>query len=115
MSFLVRMLLSALAVVIVSYLLPGVIVDGFFAAIIVAVLLSVLNVIVKPILVVLTIPLTVFTLGLFLLVINAIIIMMADSIVPGFYVDGFWWALLFSILLTIVNALLTDLSGNKRR
>ncbi len=114
MNFLVRILLSGLAVVIVSYLLPGVIVDGFLAAVIVAVLLSILNVIVKPILVVLTIPLTIFTLGLFLLVINAIIVLMADSIVPGFYVDGFWWALLFSILLTIVNALLTDLSGNKR-
>ena len=114
MNFLVRMLLSALAVVIVSYLLPGVGVEGFFAALIVAILLSLLNVVVKPILIILTIPLTVFTLGLFLLVINAVIILLADSIVPGFYVDGFWWALLFSILLSIVNALLTDLSGNKR-
>ena len=114
MNFLVRMLLSALAVIIVSYLLPGVVVEGFFAALIVAVLLSILNAIVKPILVVLTIPLTVFTLGLFLLVINALIILMADAIVPDFYVEGFWWALLFSVLLSLVNALLTDLSGNKR-
>lgn len=114
MGFLVRMLLSALAVVIVSYLLPGVRVDGFFAAFIVAVLLSLLNLVVKPILVILTIPLTVFTLGMFLLVINALIILIADAVIPGFFVDGFWWALIFSILLSIVNALLTDLSGSKR-
>ncbi len=115
MNFLVRLLLSALAVVIASYLLPGVGVDGFFAAIIIAVVLSLLNFLVKPILVILTIPLTVVTLGLFLLVINALIILMADSIVPGFYVDGFWWALLFSLVMSLTNALLIDLSGGKER
>ncbi|MFY0608624.1 MAG: phage holin family protein [Cyclobacteriaceae bacterium] len=113
MNFLVRILLSGLAVIIVSYLLPGVAVDGFLAAIIVAVVLSLLNMTIKPILVILTIPLTIFTLGLFLLVINSLIILLADSIVPGFEVDGFWWALIFSLLLTITNALLTDVSGAK--
>jgi len=113
MNFLVRLLLSALAVVIASYLLPGVGVDGFFAAIIIAVVLSLLNFIVKPILVILTIPLTVVTLGLFLLVINALIILMADSIIPGFYVNGFWWALLFSLVMSLTNSLLIDLSGGK--
>jgi len=114
MNFLVRMLLSSLAVIIVSYLLPGVSVDGFLAALIVAFILSLLNFTIKPLLIILTIPLTVVTLGLFLLVINAIIILIADSIVPGFVVDGFWWALIFSLLLSLTNALLTDLSGEKK-
>lgn len=113
MNFLVRILLSSLAVIIVSYLLPGVVVEGFFAAVIVALILSLLNYTVKPLLILLTIPLTVFTLGIFLLVINAVIILIADAIVPGFFVDGFWWALLFSLLLSLTNALLTDLSGRE--
>lgn len=111
MNFLIRILLSGLAVIIVSYILPGVMVEDFWAAIIVAVLLSLLNVTVKPLLVILTIPLTVFTLGLFLLVINALIILLADNIIPGFEVAGFWWALLFSLLLSLTNSLLSELSG----
>ncbi|XOV90825.1 MAG: phage holin family protein [Bacteroidota bacterium] len=111
MNFLIRTLLSSLAVIIVSYLLPGVEVESFFVAVIVAVLLSLLNMTVKPLLIILTIPLTIFTLGLFLLVINALIIMLADSVVPGFYVAGFWWALLFSLLLSLTNSLLSQLSG----
>lgn len=114
MNFFVRLILSALAVIIASYLLPGVEVDGFFAAIIIALVISLLNFIIKPILVVLTIPLTVLTLGLFLLVINAIIILLADSIVPGFYVDGFWWALIFSLVMSLTNSLLIELSGGDK-
>ena len=113
MNFLIRTLLSSIAVIIVSYLLPGVDVDGFFMAVIVAVLLSLLNMTVRPLLIILTIPLTVFTMGLFLLVINALIIMLADWVVPGFEVANFWWALLFSLLLSITNSLLAELSGTK--
>lgn len=113
MNFLIRTLLSSLAVIIVSYLLPGVEVAGFFKAVIVAVLLSLLNVSVKPILIIFTIPLTVFSLGLFLLVINALIIMLADWVIPGFEVANFWWALLFSLLLSLTNSLLFELSGTK--
>lgn len=115
MNFLIRTLLSSIAVIIVSYLLPGVVVEGFFVAVIVAVLLSLLNMTVKPLLIILTIPLTVFTLGLFLLVINALIIMLADSVVPGFEVEGFWWALLFSLLLSLTNSLLSELSGAEKK
>ncbi|REE02128.1 phage holin family protein [Marinoscillum furvescens] len=114
MNFLVRLLLSSLAVIIVSYLLPGVYIEGFLAAVIVALILSLLNLTVKPLLIILTIPLTVFTLGLFLLVINALMILLADVIVPGFAVTGFWWALLFSLLLSLTNALLADLSGSRK-
>lgn len=115
MNFFLKMILSSVAVIIVSYLLPGVYVEDFFAALVLAIVLAILNGLVKPILIVLTIPLTFFTLGLFLLVINAIIILMADGLVPGFQVDGFWWALIFSILLTITNSLLSDLSKAKEK
>lgn len=115
MNLLTRLLLSSVAVIIATYLLPGIAItgsslDAFITSFIVAVIISILNATVKPLLVIMTIPLTVVTLGLFLLVINAIVIMLAGSIVPGFIVDSFWWALIFSILLTIINSLLTDLS-----
>lgn len=110
MNFLTKILLSSLAVVIASYILPGIYVDSFLVAIVIAVLLSLLNVTVKPLLIIFTIPLTILTLGLFLLVINALIILMASSIVSGFEVDGFWWALLFSLVLSLTNSLLSDLS-----
>lgn len=115
MNILVKILLSSIGVIIASYLLPGVSVDEFITAVIIAVLLSLLNVTVKPLLIILTIPLTVFTLGLFLLVINAIIILIASSVVPGFQVDGFWWALLFSLVLSLINSLLTDVSKKDQK
>ena len=115
MNILVKIFLSSIAVISASYLLPGVVVDGFITAIIVAVLLALLNSSVKPLLILFTIPLTVFTLGLFLLVINGLIILMADAIVPGFEVHGFWWALIFSLLLSLINALLTDLSKSDQK
>jgi putative membrane protein len=95
---------------VVSYLLPGVHVTNFFTAFILAIVLAFLNYIVKPILVIFTIPLTVLTLGLFLLVINAIIILLASGLVSGFEVDGFWWAILFSLLLSLTNSFLFNIS-----
>ncbi len=92
-----------------AYLLPGVEVNGFFVAIVVAAVLALLNTIVKPILILLTIPITVLTLGIFLLVINAVIILLADMLIQGFSVYGFWWALLFSLILAIFNSLLGGL------
>lgn len=115
MNFFLKLLLSAIAVIVVSYLLPGVEIEGFFSALIVAAVLSLLNVTVKPLLLVLTIPLTILTLGIFLLVINAIVVLIADGIVPGFYVSNFWWALLFSLLLSLTNSLLIDLSGGSQK
>lgn len=106
MKLIMRLLLNALAVVILSYVLPGVGVDSMFTAIIVAVVLSVLNFLVKPILVILTLPITVLTLGLFLLVINAIIILIASNLIDGFQVTSFWWAIIFSLLLSFLQAIL---------
>lgn len=106
MKLILRLLLNALAVVILSYVLPGVGVDSMFTAIIVAVVLSVLNFLVKPILVILTLPITVLTLGLFLLVINAIIILITANLIDGFQVTSFWWAIIFSLLLSFLQAIL---------
>lgn len=108
-----RILLSALAVVILAKILPHVSVDTYFTAIIVAIVLSLLNFLVKPILIILTLPVTIVTFGLFLLVINAIIILLADKLIDGFMVDGLWWALLFSLLLSLLQSLLFSLLKDK--
>jgi putative membrane protein len=114
MNWLIRFLLNGLAVVLTAYILPGVSVEDYGTALIVALILAIVNVLVKPILVILTIPITIITLGLFLLVINAAIILFVDNLVTGFHVDGFWWALLFSLILSIFNSLFNDLAGRKR-
>jgi len=106
MNFITRLLISTVAVIVSAYVLPGVGVNSFLTAVLVAIILSVLDVLVKPILVILTIPFTIMTLGLFLLVINAIIILLASSLIVGFTVDGFWYALLFSIVMSLINSLL---------
>ncbi len=112
MKFLIRILLTAVAVVLLAKFLPGITVDGYVTAIIVAVVLALLNLIVKPILVILTLPVTIITLGLFLLVINAVIILLADSFVPGFGVDGFLIALIFSLLLSLLQTILYSILGS---
>ena len=107
MNFIFKIILNTFAIVLTCYLLPKTMVhvDGFTTALIVALVLAFLNAIVKPLLIILTIPATVFTLGLFLLVINAAIIELADYFVDGFYVRNFWSALVFSIVLTIINSI----------
>ena len=106
MKFLLNLLVTAVIVIITAYLLPGVHVRDFLSAIIVAFVLALLNGFLKPLLVILTIPITIFTFGLFLLVINAIIILLAGSLVTGFYVEGFWWALLFSLIMSLISYVL---------
>ncbi|MBL7889900.1 MAG: phage holin family protein [Bacteroidia bacterium] len=110
MRFIIQLIISTLAVLISSFLLPGVEVqdNNIFTAIIVAAVLAFLNAVVKPIMIVLTIPVTFFTFGLFLLVINALMIIWASKLVDGFRVDGFWWALLFSFILSIVTSILEN-------
>jgi putative membrane protein len=106
MNFLIRILVTALVAYGLTYILSGVHIEQFTTALILALVLAVLNAIVKPILVLLTLPITIITLGLFLFVINALIILLGSRIVKGFTVDGFWWALLFSILLSVVSSIL---------
>jgi putative membrane protein len=103
MGFLLKLLVNALAVVVSAYLLSGVFVDSLITAVIVALVLGLLNSFVKPILLILTLPITILTLGLFYLVLNVIIIYIADYFIGGFRVDGFVPALLFSFVLALVG------------
>jgi len=109
MGFLLQWVVSGLAIIITAYLLSGVVVDGFMAALVTSLILGLINAVIRPILILLTLPLNVLTLGLFTLIINAMLVMLAAAIVPGFAVQGFWWALLFGIVLAIVNAALSPL------
>ncbi len=106
MKFIMRIIVTSVIAFGLSYILSGVHIRNFWSAIVVAIVLAVLNAIVKPILILLTLPITLFTFGLFLFVINAIIVLIAGEFVKGFVVDGFWWALLFSLLLSILTSLL---------
>lgn len=103
---LTRLMLLSIAVMVGAWLLPGVGVTSFWAVLLTAVVISLLDNLVRPILIVVTLPVTALTLGLFLFVINAVIILMASAIVDGFKVDNFGSALLFSLILTAVNYLL---------
>jgi len=109
MGFLIQWVVSGLAILITAYLLPGVAIEGFLAALVTALVLGLINAVLRPILILLTLPLNILTLGLFTLVINALLIMLASTIVPGFAVQGFWWALLFGVVLAIVNFALSPL------
>ncbi len=114
MKFIIQLVIVTLAVLISSYILPGVSIEGnnFLTAFVVAAVLSFLNAVVKPIMIILTIPVTIFSFGFFLLVINALMILLAAKIVNGFHVEGFWYALLFSFILSFVTSIL---EGVKKR
>ncbi len=106
MNIILRIVISAIVAFALSYILSGVHIQSFVTALILAIVLGLLNLFVKPILIILTLPITIFTFGLFLFVINALIILLAAKFVSGFRVDGFWWALLFSLLLSILTSFL---------
>ncbi len=106
MQILINLLVSALAVFASAYILPGVKVDSFVTAIVVAIVLGVVNAILKPILLLLTLPINMLSLGLFTFVINAVLVLLVSNVVPGFGVSSFLLALLFSIVLSVVNSFL---------
>jgi len=108
MGMLISWLLSALIILVLSYILPGVTVSGFITALAVALVLGLVNAFIKPILLLLTLPINILTLGLFTLVINAALVLLVSSVVPGFHVAGFWWALVFSIVLSLSNSIFKD-------
>jgi len=109
MNFFFKIVLFALAVSVLSNTLPGISVEDYVSSIIVAVVISVLNIFVRPLLIFFTLPVTIITLGLFLFVINACIVLLADKLVDGFEVTGFFTALLFSVLLSVFRAALFSL------
>ena len=115
MKVLIQLVVTAIFVVTLSNILPGVRVEDFLTSIVVAALLALLNVFVRPILILFTLPITIFTFGLFLLVVNAIIILICDALITGFDVDGFWYALLFSLFLSITQSLVRKLSQKAER
>jgi putative membrane protein len=112
MNLLIRILVTAGLVLLIAHFMPGVRVAGFTTALIVAVVLGLLNIFIKPILVILTLPVTILTLGLFLLVINTLMILLCDEIVgEGFSVDSFWTAFLFSIILSLSQSIMNGILG----
>ncbi len=114
MQILVNLLLSGIAVLISAYVIPGVQVDGLFAAVVAAIILALVNAFIRPVIGLLTLPVNVMTLGLFSFVITALMVMLTAMIVPGFEVDGFLAALLFGVVLSLVNGLLfTMMPDNK--
>ena len=110
MKVIINLFISSLAVFITGYLLPGVKIDNFTTAIVVAVVLGIVNIFLKPVLVLLTLPLTILTLGFFQFVINALLILLVSFLVPGFAVASFWWALLFSLIVSLINSFLHQLT-----
>ena len=99
----IRWLILTLAIILASYLIPGIRVTGFFSALFTAAILGILNVLFRPILLVLTLPINLLTLGLFTFVINALMLMMASGVVSGFAVESFWSALFGSLVISAVN------------
>ncbi|KAF2518201.1 phage holin family protein [Flavobacterium salilacus subsp. salilacus] len=113
MKTLIKIFFTTIFVLLLSYLLPGITVTGWMSALLVALVLGLLNIFVKPILIIFTLPATILTLGLFLLIINAVIIMLCSALVPGFDVPTFWHALLFSIVLSICQSLVSGMSDRE--
>ena len=113
MNLIIRILVTAILVVVIAHFMPGVSVASFMTSVIVAVVLGLLNAFIKPILILLTLPVTLLTFGLFLLVINALMILLCSEIVGGFHVGSFWIAVLFSIILSISQSLIYGMSKEK--
>jgi putative membrane protein len=111
MNLLIKILITSGLVLLIANFMPGVHVAGFTTALIVAIVLGLLNIFIKPILVILTLPVTIITLGLFLLVINALMILLCTKIVGGFSVDTFWTALIFSIILSVLQSIMNGILG----
>ncbi|PIP55771.1 MAG: hypothetical protein CO183_01495 [Candidatus Zambryskibacteria bacterium CG_4_9_14_3_um_filter_42_9] len=113
MHLIISWILSTLAIIVTAYILPGISVEGIMPALVLAVVLGAINTFLRPILIILTLPLSIITLGLFALVLNTLLIMLAAAIVPGVIIANFWWALLFGIVLALVSAVLKNLGDSK--
>ena len=107
MSVIIRLLILIVAIYVASYLLPGVRIDSINSLLVVAVVLGLVNAFIKPILILLTLPLTIVTLGIFLLILNGLLVLFVDMVVPGFRVESFFSAILFSIVVSIISWLLS--------
>ncbi|HPH41112.1 MAG TPA: phage holin family protein [Syntrophorhabdaceae bacterium] len=113
MLLLIKWFIMTLSVMVASYIIPGVSVKGFFTAMWVALFIGIVNVLVKPFLIFITLPINILTLGLFTFVINALLIMLASSVIKGFDVKGFWIAMIFSVVLSVINFIFGHVLGAK--
>jgi putative membrane protein len=109
MTLLLVWILNAVTLLIVAYVLPGIVVSSFWSAMLAAAVLGLINMLVKPVFILLTLPITIVTLGLFLLVINALMFWLAGSILKGFQVNGFWWAVGGALFYSVISGFLTSL------
>ena len=109
MTLLLVWILNAVALLVVAYILPGIVVASFWSAMWAALVLGLINMLVKPLFVLLTLPITILTFGLFLFVINALMFWLAGSILKGFQVNGFWWAVGGALLYSLISGFLTNL------
>ena len=114
MNFIIRLLVTAAVAYGLSHVLSGVHIPNYKDAVIFALVMAVLNVFIKPLLILLTLPITILTLGLFLFVINAIVILLADKLMDGVKIDGFLWALIFSLILSVVSSVLREMVTEKK-
>lgn len=104
MQTIISLLLSTVAVMVTAYILPGVHVANFFTALVVAVVIGIVNSLILPLLLLITLPINILTLGLLTFVIIGFLVLGVSAIVPGFKIDGFWWALVFAFVLWIINS-----------
>ena len=114
-GLLVRWLLLTISIIVTSYLVDGIHVTSFFAAFFAAAVLGILNALFRPILIIITLPINILTLGLFTFVINALLLKMASGVVPGFYVEGFWSAVFGSLIISLVSWLLNSFVNERGR
>jgi putative membrane protein len=116
MRFLIRIIVIAAVSFGLAHVLSGIHVKDFWTAFIFAVVLGILDIFVKPVLIVFTLPVTILTLGLFLFIINALVVLLASRFVNGFHIDNFWWGLLFSLLLSLFTSVLDrEMRRGRRR
>lgn len=114
LQILTNLIIGGLAVLVSAYILPGVKVDGFLTALVVSILLSIVNTFIKPLVFFLTLPINILTLGLFSLVINALMVKLVTIFVPGFQVDGLFWAFIFGLVISVVSGAIYTLVPDKK-
>lgn len=115
MGILIRWIILTVSIIIASYLLEGIHISGFFSAFFAAAALGILNALFRPILLILTLPINVLTLGLFTFIINALMLKMASGIIPGFEVHGFWTAVIGSLIISVISWLLNSFISDRGR
>jgi putative membrane protein len=112
MDILINLLVSGLSVFLADYLLAGIKVSSFIQAIMVGIILGIVNTIIRPIILFFTLPLNLVTFGLFTFVVNALMVLLVAKVVPDFYVANFWWALAFSVVVSLISTFLSGLKNN---